>query len=291
MLADLDQATGHMRRHRLPARRRTDGCARATGDPSGLIYAGAAIIHPAHLRRRASRRRIRSTAISTRRSPQGGCSACCMRRQLDHGRHARRHRAGRGGGRARRRPAGHERRAAPRVFSIPPGAPFLPTLADALLDGRLVPGFRRDGDPLALADVTIYVPTRRAARELRAIFVERAGRRLGDPADDPAARRIRRGRGAVRRRRRRRARRSTPPIDALDRLLLLAPLVRRWKQRLPAHVAALFEEEIVVPASAADAIWLARDLAALMDEIETEGADWTRLAGLVAGRPRRAGGR
>ncbi|RVC26892.1 hypothetical protein, partial [Mesorhizobium sp. M7A.F.Ca.CA.004.04.2.1] len=54
-----------------------------------------------------------------------------------------------------------------RVFSIPPGAPFLPTLAEALLAGRLVPGFRFDGDPLALADVTIYVPTRRAARAAR----------------------------------------------------------------------------------------------------------------------------
>ncbi|WP_287201719.1 hypothetical protein, partial [Mesorhizobium sp.] len=41
--------------------------------------------------------------------------------------------------------------------------------------------------------------------------------------------------------------------------------------------------EIVVPASAADAIWLARDLARLMDEIETEGTDWTRLADLVTG--------
>ncbi|TIP58541.1 MAG: double-strand break repair protein AddB, partial [Mesorhizobium sp.] len=74
-----------------------------------------------------------------------------------------------------------------------------------------------------------------------------------------------------------------PPIAAIERLLLLAPLVRAWKRRLPAHVAALFDEEIVVPASAADAIWLARDLARLMDEIETEGTDWTRLADLVTG--------
>ncbi|RWC68115.1 MAG: hypothetical protein EOS30_26135, partial [Mesorhizobium sp.] len=59
-----------------------------------------------------------------------------------------------------------------RVFSIPSGAPFLPTLAEALLAGRLVPGFRFDGDPLALADVTIYVPTRRAARALRGVFVD-----------------------------------------------------------------------------------------------------------------------
>ena len=65
---------------------------------------------------------------------------------------------------------------------------------------------------------------------------------------------------------------------------LLAPLVRRWKQRLPAHVAAKFSEEFVVPASAADSIWLARDLAALIDEVETEGSDWAKLAG--AGRRR-----
>ncbi|RWC85532.1 MAG: hypothetical protein EOS32_32460, partial [Mesorhizobium sp.] len=62
-----------------------------------------------------------------------------------------------------------------RVFSIPPGAPFLPTLAEALLAGRLVPGFRFEGDPLALADVTLYVPTRRAARALRGAFVDILG--------------------------------------------------------------------------------------------------------------------
>ena len=61
-----------------------------------------------------------------------------------------------------------------RVVSIPPGAAFLPTLADSLLSGTLVPGFSADGDPLALAGVTIYVPTRRAARALRAIFADRA---------------------------------------------------------------------------------------------------------------------
>jgi ATP-dependent helicase/nuclease subunit B len=59
-------------------------------------------------------------------------------------------------------------------------------------------------------------------------------------------------------------------------VLLLAPLVQAWKKRLPAHVASLMEEEIVVPASAADAIWLARDLAELIDEVETEGATGTR---------------
>lgn len=171
-------------------------------------------------------------------------------------------------------------RRVPRVLSIPAGVPFLPTLAGALLEGRLVEGFARDGDPLKLAVATIYVPTRRAARALRSAFVDMLGgssailpviRPLGEfdedaalfepgPADDLAL---------------------APPIEALDRVLLLAPLVHAWKKRLPAHVAALFGEDIVAPASHADAIWLARDLAALMDEVETVGADWTNLRGLA----------
>ena len=54
-----------------------------------------------------------------------------------------------------------------RVFTIPAGARFLPTLADALLAGRLgsVPDFA--ADPLALADIRIFLPNHRAARALR----------------------------------------------------------------------------------------------------------------------------
>jgi ATP-dependent helicase/nuclease subunit B len=168
----------------------------------------------------------------------------------------------------------------PRVLSIPAGAPFLPTLADALLSGRLVPGFSHDGDPLKLAQATIYVPTRRAARALRGVLVERLGgvaailpsiRPLGEFDDDAA---IFDGAGAD-------ELSLDPPIGQLDRILLLSPLVQAWKKRLPAHVAALFGEEVVVPASLSDAVWLSRDLAALMDEVETGGADWARLAGLV----------
>lgn len=169
---------------------------------------------------------------------------------------------------------------APRVLSIPPGAPFLTTLADALLSGRLIPGFQPGGDPLALADATIFVPTRRAARALRATFAERLGgkaailpviRPLGDVDEDLAWFDITLPPPPA----------LDPPIDGLERLLLLAPLVQAWKKRLPAHVASLFEEEIVVPTSSAEAIWLARDLAALIDEIETAEADWTRLSGIV----------
>lgn len=168
----------------------------------------------------------------------------------------------------------------PRVFSIPPGAPFLPTLAEAIATGGIVPDFAPGNDPLALADATIFVPTRRAARELRLIFAARADGKaailptilpLGDVDEDaawfdttnppPSA--------------------LEPPIDALERLLLLAPLVQRWKRNLPGHVARMFSEEVVVPSSSAEAIWLARDLAALIDEIETAETDWLKLSGLV----------
>src|SRR5258708_10266753 len=61
----------------------------------------------------------------------------------------------------------------PRVFTIPAGAPFLPTLADALVSGRLAP--LASGDPLALADATVFLPTRRAVRAFREALVERLG--------------------------------------------------------------------------------------------------------------------
>ena len=170
----------------------------------------------------------------------------------------------------------------PRVLSIPPGVPFLPTLARRFLDGSLLPGYAPGDDPLAPAEATIYVPTRRAARELRSTFVDLAGGRsailptirpLGEFEDDldlllsqaePAPD-------------------QTPPIAGLDRILLLAPLVQAWRRHIPAHVASRFQEELVVPVSAADAIWLARDLADLMDEVETANADWSALDRIVPG--------
>lgn len=167
-----------------------------------------------------------------------------------------------------------------RVLSIRAGADFLDTLAGAFLDGRIVPGFAYDGDPLALASATIYVPTRRAARALRGAFAQRLGgaaailptvRPLGEFDEDAA---LFEGGGAD-------ELALAPAMDNLDRTLLLAPLVQAWKRRLPAHVADLFDEDVVVPASLADALWLSRDLGALMDEVETGGADWGLLSSLV----------
>src|SRR5277367_6115726 len=57
--------------------------------------------------------------------------------------------------------------AAPSVWTIPAALPFLDTLVEGL--------FTRLGrDPLALAEITILLPTRRACRGLREAFLRTA---------------------------------------------------------------------------------------------------------------------
>ena len=169
-----------------------------------------------------------------------------------------------------------------RVFTVPAGVPFLPTLADALLAGDLVPFSA--GDPLALAAVTILVPTRRAARALGDILVGRLGgeavilpaiRPIGDVDEEdhlldasneatderlvlPAA------------------------IPPLTRHLALTRLTLAWAKALRRHPLALKTDEALrIPASAADAARLARDLARLIDDMETAPDAWATIATLV----------
>ncbi|EJF85426.1 double-strand break repair protein AddB [Bartonella rattimassiliensis] len=164
----------------------------------------------------------------------------------------------------------------PRVFSISSGTAFLPHFVDALLSGILIDNFASNGDiQTALADSLIYVPTRRAARALRSAFFERSGTQstflptihaLGD-VDEDSSLFIGNHTNAL-----------NSPIGEIERLLLLARLIRPWRENLPAHLRAMFgTEDVLIPAHSADAIWLAQDLAHLMDEIETEGADWSKL--------------
>src|SRR6516162_9610055 len=56
---------------------------------------------------------------------------------------------------------------APRVFTIAAS-----TLIRALIDGTLVPGFPAARDPLALAQATLYLPTRRSCRLARDLFLD-----------------------------------------------------------------------------------------------------------------------
>ena len=59
-----------------------------------------------------------------------------------------------------------------RVFSVPVSVPFLRTVIAALVDGRLVDGFEARANPLNLARATLYLPTRRAGRRAREIFLD-----------------------------------------------------------------------------------------------------------------------
>ncbi|MBM3570405.1 MAG: double-strand break repair protein AddB, partial [Alphaproteobacteria bacterium] len=151
----------------------------------------------------------------------------------------------------------------PRVFSIPAGAAFVDLLAAGLL--RRAAG----ENPLALAAMTVLLPTRRACRALREAFLAQAdGRPLLLPTmrplgeveedalglDDPA------GAGDE-------SEDGIPPaIDPLTRRVLLARLVlaRPDARRTPAQ-----------------AVELATALADLLDRAQTEGRGLAALPELV----------
>lgn len=169
-------------------------------------------------------------------------------------------------------------RAAPRLVSIPPGAPFLRVLADRICSGELVDGLRfRKDEPLSLARATVFVPTRRAARVLRSELTDRIGlgsailpviRPLGetdddtgffDPADPETLA-------------------LDPPIPQTAAMLRLADLVLAWKEALPRAVLDhLGGAPLVAPANPADAIWLGRSLFDLIQAVETEECDFSAL--------------
>ena len=148
------------------------------------------------------------------------------------------------------------------VFTIPPRVPFLDMLVAALLDGRLIENFRPSG-PFELADVTLYLPTRRAARAIRETFLKRLGRplllpkirTLGDLDEDEAN--ILDFESPE----------LPPAVPVMERQLVLTRLVLAWSGHLARRVAELPDEELIVPASPADATRLAASLASLMDHV------------------------
>ncbi|PLX37737.1 MAG: double-strand break repair protein AddB [Hyphomicrobiales bacterium] len=169
----------------------------------------------------------------------------------------------------------------PRVFTIPPGAPFIATLVEALLAGRLVPGFDPAGDPALLADATIYLPTRRAVRAFRAELVAALGGRaailpriqpIGDVDEDLLL--VDEGEmpdGDL-----------APAIPPLERRLSIARLVLYWAQMQARAVLNLdADAPVLIPASPADAARLGDALIGLMDQVANEEADWERLGDLV----------
>ena len=169
---------------------------------------------------------------------------------------------------------------APRVFTIPASTPFVPTLIDALLDGRLVPGFPLGPDPLALAGATLYLPTRRACRLARDRFLDVTRTSaailprivpIGDPDEDEIAFAQAASPAAV-------ALDLPPALDGLERRLLLAQLVLKWTARITPDASG---EAPLVADTPAAALALADDLARLMDDMTTRAVSWDRLDELV----------
>jgi ATP-dependent helicase/nuclease subunit B len=169
----------------------------------------------------------------------------------------------------------------PRVFTIPASVPFLPTLVRALVNGELVPGFAPGADPLALGAATLYLPTRRACRLARDVFLEVLDRDaallprivpIGDIDEDEIAfAEIATGAAAAD------ALDLPPALGGLTRRMLLAHLVLLWAQRLKPPPG---DQPLVVGTPAA-ALALADDLARLMDDLATREVDWKSLDGLV----------
>ena len=167
-----------------------------------------------------------------------------------------------------------------RVLNVPASAPFLRTVITALVDGALIEGFRPRTQPDRLAEATLYLPTRRAGRMAREIFLdvldvdavilprivalggidedELAFAQAASPAAEtlelPAA------------------------LDGLGRRLALAKLIEAWARQLRPGDPAQAPLVLGGPAST---LALADDLARLMDDMATRGVDWRALDGLV----------
>ncbi|EME68130.1 hypothetical protein H261_20043 [Paramagnetospirillum caucaseum] len=146
------------------------------------------------------------------------------------------------------------------VFTIPPGAAFVDTLAAHLLA-------EAGGDPLALADMEILLPTRRACRAMSDAFLRLSGGRplllprlrpLGDMDEeelelsgaDPLD--------------------LAPAVSPCERLLILARLILTAARAQKGHVP-----------SPDQAVRLASELAKLLDAVQVERLDFAALARLV----------
>jgi ATP-dependent helicase/nuclease subunit B len=172
-----------------------------------------------------------------------------------------------------------------RVFTIAPSVPFLPTLIRAMMDGSLVPGFPATGDPLALTAATIYLPTRRACRLARDVFLDTLGRHaallprirpIGDIDEDELAF-ADAAAGALAET----ALDLPPALGALERRLLLARMVLQWAGSAELHGAG---GAPLVAHSPAAALRLADDLARLIDDMTTRQVPWDRLDKIVPER-------
>lgn len=163
--------------------------------------------------------------------------------------------------------------ARPKLFTIAPHAPFLPTLVKVIGEGRLP---RPEPGPFGLADLTILVPTRRARAALADALLDREGtalllpdiRALGDTdvAELPFLPPYETG--------------PLPPaIGLMERRLTLARLIAQW---VAAEDHAVFNASgFALPPSPGEILALADSLGILIDSCHTEGVSPSAFRGLA----------
>ena len=164
----------------------------------------------------------------------------------------------------------------PRIYSISADLPFVDALAEGLW-------LRAGHDPLRLSRGIVLVPHRRAARVLADAFLRLGDgqamllpeiRAVGDvdedePFGDPAMAldaEVEDG--------------CAPAISLLRRQLLLAQLVMRYLEGVTADPGA-GDRPGLAAATPDQAVWLAVELARLLDQMQTEGIAFDRLDTLV----------
>lgn len=182
------------------------------------------------------------------------------------------------------------------VFAFEPGQPFLDGLARAILRGDLPRPGGQPPDPLDLPAFTLLLPTRRAARALGGAFLKASGRKAvllpkvrtiaerdddeavfatlaaGDGDGDGSA--VLEGAAAS-------LLGELPPLfPAAERLMVLMQLVTAWRDKLGESdpLGPMSNPGAHTPAQVAV---LARDLAALLDLIETEGVSLAAIRDIV----------
>ena len=170
--------------------------------------------------------------------------------------------------------------AKPNVFNIPASAPFLRVLVGALRAGKLVPGFPASDDPLELGKATLYLPTRRACRLAREVFLDELKTdaailprivALGDLDEDEIAF-AEAATGDLAE-----AALALPPaFGGLERRVTLAKLISAWAAAIaPGQGSPLIANTPEAVLALADA------LARLMDDMTTRQVPWDNLDKLV----------
>ncbi len=152
------------------------------------------------------------------------------------------------------------------VYSIGIDRRFADELAHGVLE-------RHGGDPLALADLLILLPTRRSVRSLREAFLRASDGKptilprmapLGDIDDSEAGDLTDDGSALA----------LPPAIDPAEREVLLTQLVAGFRRK---------SDDSAVVQSPAQALGLARELARLLDELAIDNVAFDRLETLVDG--------